>query len=231
VTVPEARKDPILRRYPLRRHRVSVAGGTLSIVAPRRSEDLLAAFRLGSGQPAPRELPYWADVWPASVALGRHLLRQGGVAGASVVDLGSGVGVAGAAASRAGAAVTCLDRDPNAVAFAAFNARHNRPAGVTVPEPEARVFDWSAEVLAPARFDIVLLADVTYHHGLHGGLARQLRVGLAPGGIALHADPGRPESGDFLQALAPDFAVATETIATSWNGERCAVRLALIRPA
>jgi predicted nicotinamide N-methyase len=58
--------------------------------------------------------PFWAFCWGSGQALARHLLdRPEIVRGKRVVDLGSGSGIAGLAAARAGAAhVLALDLDP-----------------------------------------------------------------------------------------------------------------------
>src|SRR5689334_14192318 len=116
MTVPEARLDPVLRRYPLRRHRLSVAGGALSIVAPDGG-DWLHTGGWSTRAQAGQEPPYWADVWPSSVAIARWLCRRRDLAGMRALDLGCGIGVPGTAAARQGAAVVFADREADALAF------------------------------------------------------------------------------------------------------------------
>ena len=51
--------------------------------------------------------PYWARPWPSAVALAAALLeRPPLVAGRSVADLGSGLGLAGIAAALAGRCIS-----------------------------------------------------------------------------------------------------------------------------
>ena len=72
MSVPAARNDSRLRRYPLRRLRLPMAHGTLDVVVPDAGAWLHTG---GWSQRAARgeEPPYWADVWPAAVALARLL--------------------------------------------------------------------------------------------------------------------------------------------------------------
>ena len=74
MTVPEALKDRNLRRFRLRRHRLPVAGARLSLVTPASGEDLLLGPR-GAQYLEGNQLPYWADIWPASLGIARHLMR------------------------------------------------------------------------------------------------------------------------------------------------------------
>jgi predicted nicotinamide N-methyase len=94
---------------------------------------------------------YWAFCWGSGLGLAQFLLRNPEwVAGKSVVDLGSGSGVAGIAAARAGAArVVACDTDADARLATSVNAAMN---GVRL------------EVAAtlPARCDLMLMADVLY---------------------------------------------------------------------
>ena len=122
MTVPEALQDPKLRRYRLRRHRLHCAGGELSVVAPARADDLLEGDA-GVECLRRRQMPYWAEIWPASVAVARHLMRGQSLAGKRVMDLGCGIGTPGLAAARRGAHVHFVDLDPVALDFASFNTR------------------------------------------------------------------------------------------------------------
>jgi predicted nicotinamide N-methyase len=97
---------------------------------------------------------YWAFCWGSGLALARYLLQTPErVRGRSVLDLGSGSGIAAIAAARAGAArVTACDIDPDARLATQVNAALNASAIDVVDSvrPDTR------------RFDLVLLADVLY---------------------------------------------------------------------
>ncbi|MCA8958420.1 MAG: methyltransferase domain-containing protein [Planctomycetes bacterium] len=222
MTVPEALRDPALRRFRLRRHRLHCAGGELSVVAPARGDDLLegprAAACLRSGQ-----MPYWADIWPASVGMARALMRGPERAGCRALDLGCGIGVAGLAAGRRGAMVHFADLSPDALQFARFNSR-GLPARVTFQQ-----LDWSRETV-DGSFDLLLLADVAYEERNSEPLARHLDRCLAPRGVGLLTDPYRAATDAFLDRLqGGDFTLDETRLDTAFGGQRFALRLVEIR--
>ena len=85
----------------------------------RKTEEELAAI----GVPP----PYWAFAWAGGQALARHVLDNPGlVRGKRVLDIGSGSGLVGLAAVKAGAAdVLAADIDRFACAAIALNAAAN----------------------------------------------------------------------------------------------------------
>ena len=58
----------------------------LSVVAPARADDLLAGDAAVECMRR-RQMPYWADIWPASVGLARALMRGEALAGKAVDQL------------------------------------------------------------------------------------------------------------------------------------------------
>ncbi|MCC6670104.1 MAG: methyltransferase domain-containing protein [Planctomycetes bacterium] len=221
MTVPEAMRVQALRRFRLRRRKLPVAGGTLSLVTPDSMDRLLAGQALRHYQRA-GYLPYWADLWPASVGMARYLLRSGSLAGLSVMDLGCGLGLAGLAAGRQGARVVFADQDEDALAFARFNAMHNG-----VSEVETLRLDWFRST-APVQVDLLLLADVAYEKAHDEPLLRHLRHCLRPGGRALLGDPYREAAGNFLELVRKDFAVEVVETDTWFEDRRLPLRLAWI---
>ncbi|MHC4514188.1 MAG: class I SAM-dependent methyltransferase [Planctomycetota bacterium] len=216
--VPEALQDQNLRRFRLRRHRLSVAGGQLSVVVPARANDLIDPGR-GAAPGHPDELPYWADIWHASLGIARHLMRGPGLLGQRVLDLGCGIGLAGLAAGRRGAVVRFVDRDPDALHFARFNAADNGVRGFS-----ATRLDWF-EATVDGEFDLVLMADVAYDRRHFEPLLRHLRCCLAPGGAAVVGDPYRDVADEFVAMLGSRFDVNITHTDTFFAGRRVPLRL------
>ena len=214
-------QNPRLRRFRLRRHRLHCAGSDLSVVAPARGDDLLegdAALEcMRRGQ-----MPYWAEIWPASVGLARQLMRGPALEGRRVLDLGCGIGIAGLAAASRGAEVTFADLSDDALHFAMFNARSIEPH-----RRHRLQFDWF-ETTVTGAFDVVVLADVAYEERNFDPLLRHLRECLGEGGVALIADPFRAATTHFLDWIQPEFTVEISRIDTSFEGERFELRLATI---
>ena len=121
------------------------------------------------------------QVWRGALYLGDYLLEVPGAAGATVLELGAGVGLSGLVAARAGAARVFITDAPAAVLY---NARHNASemhhwemGAVAVRRldwhhPDASLvesrtpsdpFGWSAAELAElSRCTLILCADCIY---------------------------------------------------------------------
>lgn len=234
VTVPEARQHPRLGRYRLRRLRVPVGAQVLDLVVPdAEHHQRLGAWTAtveGSDEP-----PYWMQLWPASLAAARLLVRHQRVrlgcatsdsdraAPCRVLDLGCGLGLPGIAAASLGAEVCFADLDPDALAFAAWNATRLHPAGVA---PRICRFDWDRDRIA-GHYDVVVLADVSYRPRHHPGLWQVIRSNLKPGGIVLHADPKRRESDAFVARLSTAFACQFSEVSVVSGPHRQTIRLCL----
>jgi predicted nicotinamide N-methyase len=172
---------------------------SLTIVAPRDWDEL----RHQEGA-ASRSIPYWARVWPSGRALVDFLATRD-LAGGRVLELGCGLGLASAAAARAGATVLATDRSPDAVVFAAHNLALNELEG------EVALVDWREPrlLLDGAPWDLVIAADVLYTHQAVDTLLRLLPKLTRPRGEALLADPSRAGCRDFLAAARASFAIET----------------------
>ena len=139
----------------------------------RATEEELAAM----GVPP----PYWAFAWAGGQALARYVLDNPAiVAGKRVLDLGSGSGLVGIAAMKAGAAaVTAADIDSFAAAAIAMNAQAN---GVTMKVATCNLIGGHAP------WDLILVGDLFYERPLAESLLDWLRPLTAE---VLMGDPGR----------------------------------------
>jgi predicted nicotinamide N-methyase len=170
------------RPLDLREEVVHVGGVTLSLLRPRDPEALIDEEAFADDE----FLPYWAELWPAGLALARALPAR--LDGVGVVELGCGLGVPALVAAARGAAVTAVDWAGDAVTLLAQNAARN---GISL---EAVAADWRS---FGGSFDLVLAADLLYEGRYVEPLLRVLPA-LAP--AALVAEPGRPAAADFLAA-------------------------------
>jgi predicted nicotinamide N-methyase len=220
MTVPEARRHRDLARFDLRRRRLQLPGITVSLVVPASVGDLVRARPVHD----PDLQPYWAEVWPASLGLARLLLRGPSLAGARVLDLGCGLGLAGTAAGLRGGEVTFADREPEALAFANFNAAHNGVAGAAT-----MLLDWNHDAPLP-HYDLVLLADVTYSERNHAPLLRLLGRCLAEAGRAVAVDPFRAGGDTFAARAAAVFACSETAADCFFAGRRLPLRVVTIAP-
>jgi predicted nicotinamide N-methyase len=160
--------------------RLVVGGVELSLLRPAAPDALIDETAFARDE----FLPYWAELWPASLALAGALPD---VAGLRVVELGCGLGVPSLVAAARGAEVTATDWAADAIDLLRENATRN---GL---ELEAEVRDWREPW--PERFDLALAADVLYEQRNVEPLLERLRE-LAP--KALVGLAGRPYEAEFL---------------------------------
>lgn len=163
---------------------------------PRESEDLLVdeAFE--------REelLPYWAELWPSSLALARAIGARS-LRGARTLELGCGLGLVSIAAAQAGGKVLATDWSEAAIGFTADNAARN---GI---ELETAKVDWSApaEIVARSPWQLVLGSDVLYERRNVDQMLDLLPRLVDRSGEVWIADPGRQTSVEFLERAAESW--------------------------
>ncbi len=145
-------------------------------------------------------LPYWADLWPSSIALARHVSGMD-LSGKRVVEVGCGVGLPAMAALTNGAEVTVTDHYEAALDFALHNARENTGCSFAAAMLDWRVPETWRDATEAGRFDVLLGADVLYEPRNVEPLADVVEALLTPEGEALFADPGRREAGKFLEEM------------------------------
>jgi predicted nicotinamide N-methyase len=185
---------------------VPLRGLDLRLLRPRDAEALL------DEEAYEREeyLPYWAELWPSSLALARTLAGRA-LRGARTLELGCGLGLPSIAAALAGGRVLATDWSQEAVEMTATNAERN---GAPV---ETLVCSWTepGPLLARAPWDLVLASDVLYERR-NGDALLDLLPRLGP--EVWLADPGRPAAAPFLEAAARDWEIVSTPAAELPNG-------------
>lgn len=171
------------------------AGGVeLTLLRPTSPDELIDEDAFADDE----FLPYWADLWPASLALANALPE---VTGLRVVELGCGLAVPSLVAAARGAEVTATDWADDAIALLRENAAAN---GL---ELTGEVRDWRDPW--DARFDLVLAADVLYERRNVEPLLERLAE-LAP--VALVGLAGRPYERAFLDQVGAVEHVADRVV-------------------
>jgi len=134
--------------------------------------------------PPERPPPFWAFAWPGGQALARYVLdHRDAVAGRSVLDVGSGSGLAGIAAAMAGASVVLASEvDQFAMAATGLNAAANGVQVTVVGD----VLDGAGEDA-----QVILCADIWYERRLAHRALSLIRKARARGSDVLVGDIGR----------------------------------------
>lgn len=136
--------------------------------------------------------PFWAFAWAGGQALSRYILDHPEVVRRKrVLDFGSGSGLIGIAAMKAGAAsVLAADIDPFAAAAIRLNAEVNN---VSLLETTDNLVG-----TANQGWDVILIGDMCYERPLAESIEIWVRDLVAEGVEAFIGDPGRtylPKSG------------------------------------
>jgi len=143
---------------------------------------------------ADERIPYWANVWESAIVLAEELSQLDG-RGQTLLELGCGLALPAIVAARHGFTATASDYEEAALEGVRYNADRNGAAGLAV-----RLLDWRNLPADLGRFDRVVAADVLYekHHAV--ALSAVIARTLAPGGLAMVADPGRARATEFEPA-------------------------------
>ena len=199
---PHDLPDAIARRFVIAEQVVRIGDRDVSLVKPRNADDLISE----ADYVLDERLPYWADLWPSSIALATKLAQENG-AGRSLLELGCGLGLVTVAAMVAGFDVLSTDYYEDALVFTAENAR--RAVGRA---PAVRMVNWRAMPDDLGQHARVVAADVLYEKEYGPLMAEVVARALARGGLATIADPGR--------MAAPAFVARCEALGLEVDARR-----------
>ena len=164
--------------------------GEVALTRPRDADALLSEEQFEHEE----FLPYWAELWSSGVALAYDVARRS-LRGASVLELGCGLGLPSIAAALAGGRVLATDWSPDAVKATAANAHRN---GAKL---ETAVVSWGAPepIVERAPWRYVLASDVLYEARNVDLLLELLPRLVDRTGEVLIADPSRRPAERFLE--------------------------------
>ena len=141
-------------------------------------------------------LPYWVELWPASIALADYLARRKDMLGGLCLDMGCGLGLTAMVASSFGAKVIAMDYEFEALVYARKNAVSNN-----VPQPVWTAMDWRSPAVRAGSCDLVWGGDIMYERRFVGPVMRFIDHVLAPNGRVWMAEPNRDVYQDFRSAV------------------------------
>jgi predicted nicotinamide N-methyase len=143
-------------------------------------------------------MPYWSDLWPASVGLSDYMLAshlEPRGPHRTAVELGCGLGLTGVTAGMLGWHVIFTDYDADALVYATHNATSN-----DLRDFQALLLDWRSPP-PDVRADLLLGADILYEKRNHAALLACTRTLLADDGMAIFADPHRDGAQGFADEI------------------------------
>ncbi len=103
----------------------------------------------------PQHLPYWAELWESAMGIAATVAGMPLTESTRVLDLGCGMGLAGAAAAARGAQLMLADLETPALLFAKLNSLR------LSDRVRVRQLNWQIDRL-DEQFDLILGADILY---------------------------------------------------------------------
>lgn len=225
---PEELLRKLSRTYRLRLDTLSLAGEVWPLYVAENLDELLELLLAkGPGHQAVQDeqIPYYAELWPSAMVMARYLRQQSElIAGKRVLEIGCGLGLAGAAAGRGGAEVLLTDYLEDALHLAALNWW-----SIVGTEPQVALLDWR-EPEVDFLPEVILAADVAYEARNYEPLFACFDELLPANGLILLTEPGRSFARPFLEELPRrGFAVERSVQAQPFRGMTYQVGLYQVR--
>lgn len=155
-------------------------------------------YRLEQSAGADPVFPYWAKLWPSSIALCEYIsTHKELLKDKVVVELAAGLGLPSLLAAKFAGKVICSDYVEEALDTIKRSAALNQAGNM-----ECRLIDWN-HYPADLHTDIVLLSDINYDPGQFEILNRLLISLLQKGIIIVLSTPQRIMGKPFIEKLLP----------------------------
>ncbi len=198
--------------YPLQTSSLTLAGHPWHLTMAQSEKALLD--RVQTDDDLDR-FPYGLMLWPSALGLADLLTAEPLlVARRRVLEIGAGLGLPGMVAQRVGGEVTQSDHHPAALELAQHNALQNNVVGIRYLLADWRAFPQTAS------YERILGSDILYERAFHDDLYRLFEQILAPDGLLLLSDPGRPQAMEFVDGLERiGWRVTIESRLATWQIE------------
>lgn len=204
---------PGYRDIPARLESVRIGQYQTELYVPE-AEAIKSAYDLQLSSAGTAAFPYWAKIWPASIALAQFLEKRPSLyRGKAVVELAAGLGLPSLFAATLAKTVSCSDYEPAAVAMIARSIQHNRFTHV-----ETTVVDWNT-ISEPLAGDLLLLSDINYDPNEFTALQNVLTDFLGTNRPIILSTPQRLVAKSFIQSVAGHISESWDTVVEDSTGE------------
>jgi predicted nicotinamide N-methyase len=148
--------------------------------------------------------PLWAKIWEASAILIQHMADLTVAPKRRILELGSGIGVAGVAAASMGHDITLTEYDSDALNFLRANIQINNCKHVPVLH-----LDWFKPELEGC-FDLIIGSEVVYQERAVNALGDIFQRFLSPQGKVVLAERVRSTGAVFFEKMAARFDIRAQ---------------------
>ena len=170
-------------------------------------------------------IPYWAEVWPSSIALSDWLFRHPEmVKNKSVLEIGCGLALPSMVAHQLGAVMTVSDYISDPLELVKYNWNLNGMGVAPV-----MLLDWRITDDVP-QADVLLASDVAYERRMFDALKMAFSRLIKPDGVVLISEPQRSLAKEFFEGLEREgLNVSTETIGVTLKGINYKINVRVLR--
>ncbi|MGD9367584.1 MAG: methyltransferase [Desulfobacteraceae bacterium] len=148
--------------------------------------------------------PLWAKIWDASAVLTQYIAELEVDARRRILELGSGLGVAGIAAASLGHHITLTEYDTNALEFLKANAELNQCQHIPI-----HYLDWFQPQLEGS-FDLIVGSEIVYQKATVAALGDLFRKYMAPAGQVVLVERVRSTGAVFFEKMADIFHIRAQ---------------------
>jgi predicted nicotinamide N-methyase len=147
--------------------------------------------------------PFWIRLWEAAIVLSEFVAGLPNAKGASLLELGAGLGAPGLTAAAAGFDVTLSDYEELILDFERINAAASRLDTVRFA-----MLDW-LDPPEMEQFDVIIGAEILFREEFFQPLLNVLRRALKPDGVVYLAhDVKRRSLEPFLKLAEKEYRIS-----------------------
>ena len=133
------------------------------------------------------------------------------MAGAKVLEIGCGTGLAGVVAAQLGAFTMFSDMVPITLEAVKETCQLNH-----ISNFDTCTLDWSEKIESKEHYDVVLGSEVFYDEAILADVSHVLEQVLAPGGKGMFCDPNRLGLDTIELGFQEKFILSVEKIPLNW---------------
>ncbi len=163
--------------------------------------------------------PYWARLWPSTIAMGRWLVEnKSSLRNKKVLELAAGLGLPSLIAARYANEVCCSDYLSDPLQVAERSIAYNQLTSI-----QCQLLNWH-HLPADISTDILLLSDVNYHPSEFDALMNVIMHFLNRGARIVLTTPQRLAAKSFIEKILP-FCTAQKEVTIDHDGSSTIVSL------
>lgn len=165
---------------------------TVQLVVP----NAIAVQQWYKQQANEKPFPFWAKIWPASIALTNFLAQnQYHILQKNVVEIAAGLGLPSIFAAKFATTICCTDYIQEPLDFVKQSAQLNQLKNIS-----CEVFNWN-NLPKTITADVLLLSDINYEPSAFNSLFNMLQFFLQKQTTVLLSTPQRLMAKPFIEKL------------------------------